>query len=303
MNKCRKYLAMLLVLTMLSALLVGCSGEQEKAGTISDFESRTHIGVSTPDESEDTSREPLTGDFAVSEKKYDYKGANLMLLNVENNTNRHFNVTIHGKYLDADGKIIKEESKTYEGFPSGWSNHFIFYPKIAFDSFTYELETKEYQPDALTSDENGTPLVSYIELTYEKQMEWMRGVAGGDENGHSIEARDMYFWSTLSNSHPTVNLGVEYNVLVLNAQGEIYITDFDYADDIGVFGDCFSGAYVSSLYSEDNGKRRYQVPLKNQLKGEDETIPENAQGVFTAIFAITSVHDWEKYQEQFGLKG
>ena len=299
-----KILAILLFISISLALLAGCAKEEEQnsAGTISDYESQAHIQVSTPDDesaSGDTSREPLTGDFAVSEKKYDYKGANLMLLNVENNTNRHFNVTIHGKYLDADGKIIKEESKTYEGFPSGWSNHFIFYPKIPFDSFTYELETKEYQADELTSDENGTPLVSYIELTYEKQMEWMRGVAGGDENGHSIEARDMYFWSTLFNSHPTVKIAVEYNVLVLNAQGEIYITDFDYAEDCGIIVDFFSGGPAGPLGSEDNGKRRHEVLIKRQLKGEDETIPENVQGVFTAIFAIADVVDIEKYREQF----
>ena len=298
----RGILSFALIITMALTLFSGCSrADQNLAGTISDFDSQSHfqVGMSGDDSaSGDSSKAPVSGEFVVSDKKYDYKDANLVLLYVENQTNRHYNMTIKGKYLDENGETIKEETQTFEAFPAGWSNHFVFYPMVSFESFSYEIETEEYQVNAITSDENGIPYVSYIELTYEKQMEWMRAVAGGDENGHSIEARYMYFWSTLSNNHPTVNLGVEYHVIVLDDQGEIWITDFDLADDMGAT-DYISGAYVPSLYSEDNGKHHYQVLLKQQLRGLDETIPANVQGVFTAIFAITIVDDWEKYQDQF----
>ena len=160
----KKILALALIIPLALSLLVGCSGNEGTAGTISDFESRTHIGVSTPDESEDTSREPLTGDFVVSEKKYDYKDANIMLLYVENQTNRHYNVTIKGKYLDENGETIQEETQTFEGFASGWANHFVFYPRKAFASFTYSVDTVEYVPEEHTCDENGTPYSSFIEF-------------------------------------------------------------------------------------------------------------------------------------------
>lgn len=298
-------MSFVLVIAIALAGFSGCAKEEQNpVGTISDFESQTHFQISTPEDESafaDTSNAPVSGEFVVSEKKYNYKDANLVLLYVENKTNRHYNLTIKGKYLDENGEVIKEEIQIFEAFPADWSNHFVFYPKVAFESFSYEIETEEYKANAIKSDENGIPFVSYIELSYEKQMEWMRGVVvGGDENGHSVEARDMYFWSTLSNNHPTVNLDVEYHVIVLDNQGEIYITDFDYFDDVGSGTESVSGATVLSLYSEDNGKRRYQVPLKRQDVGQEETIPENVQGVFTAIFAITSVHDREKNLEQFG---
>lgn len=97
------------------------------AGTFSGFESQAHFQVSTPEDgsaSDDTSQEPLTGEFVVSDNKYDYNGANLELLRVENQTNRRFNVTIHGKYLDANGDVLTEETQTYTCFPAGWSNYF-----------------------------------------------------------------------------------------------------------------------------------------------------------------------------------
>ena len=302
----QKLLALCLVFSMAFVILAGCKKEEQNpAGTISDFESQAHFqpGASGDDSaSGDTSKAPVSGEFVVSDKKYDYNGANLELLYVENQTDRHYNVTIKGKYLDENGETIKEESQTFEGFPAGWSNHFVFYPKVSFESFSYEIETEEYQANAITSDENGVPYVSYIELTYEKQMEWMRASAGGDENGHTIEARDMYFWSTILNNHPTVKLGVDYNVIVLDEQGEIYITDYDYYKDLGI-SDGVSGATIHALNSEENGKRRYQVPLKEQAPGLDETIPDNVQGVFTAIFAIKFVDDIDKYMDQFGAKG
>ena len=303
MKRYKQLLALLLAATITLALLAGCSkkGVQTPVGTISDFESQAHVQVGTSEDasaSGDTSREPPTGEFVVSDKKYDYKDANLVLLYVENQTNRHYNVTIKGKYLDENGETIQEETQTFEGFPSGWSNHFIFYPKVAFDSFTYALETEEYtkEPEGsyiVRSDDDGNLLTSYIDLTYEKKLFWQRGVAGGDEEGHSIESRDLLFYATLANSHPSVTISAEFHVLVLDAQGEIYLTDYDYAE-VGI-----SGTATEPVGSEDNGKHRTNIMLFRQEPKQDESIPENVQGVFTAIFAITNVIDYDKFIKQF----
>ena len=302
----KRIFTFVLLFAMTLSVFSGCDKEEQtSAGTVSDFESQTHIQVSAPaaestsgettsgETSDSTSKEPLSGEFVVSEKKYDYKDANLELLYVENQTNRHCNVTIHGKYLDENGETIQEETQTFEAFPSGWSNNFIFYPKIAFDSFTYELETEEYITEPMFSDEDGNPLASYIELTYEKRLYWKRGVAGGDENGHSIEERRLVCDAELKNNHPTVTISAEFHVLVLDTDGNIFITDYDYPVPYGN-----SGAITGPVGSEDDGKSLTQICLFQQEPGLDEIIPENVQGVFTAVFAIKDALDFEKLAAQ-----
>lgn len=287
----KKLLVLCILISMILATFAGCAKEEEQnpAGTISDFESQTHFqpGASGDDSaSGDSSKAPVSGEFVVSDKKYDYKDANLVLLYVENQTNRHYNVTINGKYLDKNGEILKEETQTFEAFPAGWSNHFMFYPKFAFDRFTFELETEECTGESMAIDANGNPLASYIELAYERSLIWTRGVSvEGDE------ARDLTFYMEVANHHPSVKIGVEFHVLVLDTNGNIYLTDYDHVDG------AISGTAVDPVGGPMDGKFRNQVTLLQQAAGGDETIPDNVQGVFTAIFAIANVLDFDRIME------
>ena len=289
----KRIFAFVLLFAMTLSVFSGCDKEEQtSAGTVSDFESQTHIQVSAPaaeSTSGDPSNAPVSGEFVVSDKKYAYNDANLVLLNVENKTDRHYNVTIKGKYLDENGETIQEETQTFEAFPSGWSNNFIFYPKIAFDSFTYELETEEYGNDPMLSDADGNPLASYIELTYEKRLYWKRGIAGGDES------RWLVFDAELKNNHPTVTISAEFHVLVLDTDGNIFITDYDFSP----VPYAISGTTAGPVGSEDDGKHLTNIYFLAQEPGLDETIPENVQGVFTAVFAIKDALDFEKLAAQF----
>lgn len=304
MMKFKKTLAILLLFTLLLALLAGCAKkEQIPVGTISDFESQAHISVDTSEEefaSGDTSKAPVSGDFVVSEKKYDYKDANIMLLYVENKTNRHFNVTIHGTYLDENGEVIKEEKQTYEGFPAGWSNHFIFYPKTAFNSFTYTVDTEEYVPDELTCDESGTPYASFIDFTYEKRLYWSYGgfyVRPGDDPYAAAETvRRLDFDYTLNNSHPTTMISAQFHLLLLDEDGNVYATDFDayemnYEMGLPVSEEAVIGTACGPLGSEDDGKITTSATVKTQKSSDGDTIPENVQGKFNVVFAVLTVDD------------
>ena len=311
----KKILAFVLIIPLTISLLVGCSGEQEKAGTISDFESRTHIGVSTPDESEDTSREPLTGDFVISEKKYDYNGANLELLYIENQTNRHYDITIHGTYLDENGETIEEETQTFECFASGWSNNFIFYPRKAFDSFTYTVdmvETKGVTKIAgcpiKTVDENGIPLVSYLtEFTYEKELKWMRFTYMAINPDERYDTRGLNFSGNVFCRPVSTEIKVHFNLLILDENGEIYITNFDYRDsDYNGTNEwaIAEGLPLTEGFSaiiEGDEVWPERVILKAQDIGGDETIPDTVQGKLTAIFAVTQVYDWNEWYEHATL--
>lgn len=312
-NSMEKIFAMLLSVTILLALFAGCSKPKEgTAGTISEFESQAHIQVSTPEDasgepSGDTSKAPLSGEFVVSEKKYDYNDANLELLYVENQTDRNYDITIHGVYLDENGETIEEETQTFEGFASGWSNHFIFYPRKAFDSFKYTVDmveasgvTKVEKEQIKTVDKDGVPLVSYLtEFTYENELRWERGISSEIDPDARREIRDLVFIGHAFCRPVSTEIEVFFNLLILDENGEIYITNFDYRDSdyaavsrnaAAMMGGSFTEGYSAIVEGAEIGTS--QVILKAQEKGEDETIPDTVQGKFTAIFAVTQVFDW-----------
>lgn len=82
--------------------------------------------------------------FVVKEKKYDYNGANVSILNVENKSQKAYTITITGKFKDASGNVLKTESKTFKGFPAGWSNYFLFQPGVKYSSVSWDMKTVEF---------------------------------------------------------------------------------------------------------------------------------------------------------------
>ena len=308
----RKTLAFLLVFTMMLATLVGCAEKEpmESAGEVSDLSEEKHFAVESITTSSDESAEESfgqeivsgmtqnpeasAGEFVVSEKKYEFKGNNLMLLYVENSTNKHYDVTISGKYLDQDGKVLKEESQTYRAFPAGWKNYFIFRPKMAFDSFDYTLEVQEFQVNTIEDQleaYNGEPLSSYAELIYSKKPVWTRGWLPGQ----SAVELDLEY--ELINHHESVRLSVQFHMLLLDERGEIYMTDWEW-DEAAGFVNSVSGTSADPIGGEDDGKAH--IPVKTQPASAERTIPEELQGDFTIIFAILSVHDYNIGKEHFG---
>ena len=84
------------------------------------------------------------GQFVLKEKKYDYNGANVSIVNVENKSDKAYTITITAKFKDKNGKELKSESITFEGFDSGWKNSFFFEPGIKYDSVSFGMKAKEY---------------------------------------------------------------------------------------------------------------------------------------------------------------
>lgn len=285
-NQGKSIIAFFIMISIILSVLVGCTKEElSPAGTISDFDSRAHLQVSASGNdfaSGDMSRESITGEFVVSEKRYSYEGTDLMVLYIENQSNQHYNVTINGTYLDENGETLKEECQTFEGFAAGWHNYFIFCPKMAFDRFTYTVDTEEYVAHPLTSDKDGTPYVTSIELLYKKNLSWNRRLS--DDNPPK-EARDLCLNYTLVNHHAETTIAVEFYLFVLDSEGRIYFCSK------GDFWE-ICGTSCTPVGGEDDGSFNSDVAIFQQYVGEDETIPENLQGVLTAVFAIVDVVDY-----------
>ena len=77
----------------------------------------------------------------IKSKKYTFEGNDIIILNVTNQTKANYIVTVRGTYLDKAGKVIKSEEQSFAQFSAGYQNNFLFNPGIAFEDFTYEIQT------------------------------------------------------------------------------------------------------------------------------------------------------------------
>lgn len=123
-----------LLLTALSLLMLVCA---------------TACGADAPPAVEKTPDAVVEqDDFEIISTKYTYKENNVSVVQVKNKSTQAYTVTLNGEYLNADGKVLKKESKTFEGFAGEWKNYFIFNPGIAYDKLNVTIEKTEYTKTA-----------------------------------------------------------------------------------------------------------------------------------------------------------
>lgn len=268
----QKLFALFLLISMILATLAGCTKEEEQnpAGIISDFESQTHFQVGTSEiesASGDTSNTSVSGEFVVSEKRYSYEGADLMVLYVENQTDRHYNITINGTYLDENGETLKMESQTFEGFAAGWKNNFFFVPEIAFDRFTYTLQVEEYAGECLA--QLFTPFCRLDESVDDIGTVAEPNVVSGIAVHYGFDYKQI-----------PRTLTVYTRILVITEQGEV----FAYLD--------FSKWGASAWYPDWAGEGTTKAKLFYVYPDQNKPVwPEELKGNNTVLFSITSVSD------------
>ena len=149
----KKFLALFLIVATALTALAGCSGEGESSDlNIYSEASYDNESKFVPDEEskESTTSEsvvsgeenvPLSGEFVVKDKKYTFEGNDLVIVSVENKTNKNYSVTVTGTYLDKGGNVLKTETQTFDQYSAGYNGFFMFKPDLQFDKFTYEFKT------------------------------------------------------------------------------------------------------------------------------------------------------------------
>jgi len=90
--------------------------------------------------------------LAINAKKYAYNGNDILILDVKNQSDENYSVTVIVKYYDENGKLLKKEHDTFEGFAADSSNYFLFQPGIKFDSYTCQAYTEKYEDYCLSKD-------------------------------------------------------------------------------------------------------------------------------------------------------
>ena len=104
------------------------------------------------------------GKFVAKDKTYAYQGNNVTILKLENQSEVNCSVTIHAKFLSADGTVLKTETQSFEGFPAGWQNHFVFMPQIQYDAMEYTLDVKQYTGEMYFTSKSGLVLGKIYEI-------------------------------------------------------------------------------------------------------------------------------------------
>jgi len=205
---------------------------------------------------------PTTGKLVVKEKKYDYKGANVMILNIENQTDKDLTLTISAKYLNSNGTVLKTETRKVEGVPANYRYYVVLQPGIKFDKFTYEVKTESF---------SGTAYAKYLTWDSSTTAEpWACPLkAGGGSYPHGEERASVCFEVRHYCSYNTA-LFVNYDEVFFDKNGEIYY--------IG---------WISTNLHEYCEKHRACV--FHNILYKDFTFPEVLEGELKVIMAPTYV--------------
>lgn len=222
------------------------------------------------DEGKDPDKQPVTGPehtntigkFVAKDKTYAYQDNNVTIIKLENQSEANCTVTINAKFLSADGTVLKTETQSFEGFPAGWQNHFVFMPQIQYDAMEYTLDVKQYTGEMYFTSTSGYVLGKIFELGVPRRDT----MANGDYEKYSTICAD--FVSVGMPKTPYYKIRVS---VVFDNNGEIAVIH----------------THVGSFYSE-YGAGHYEVIVYTPPIPTKEPLdwPEELDGGVTGIVAI-----------------
>ena len=172
----KKILTLTLAILLCLSVFVGCNTPQTPDDTntpeppedvIDDYDNENEIDT--------------VGKFVAKDKTYAYQGNNVTIIKLENQSEANCTVTIHAKFLSADGTVLKTETQSFEGFPAGWQNHFVFMPQIQYDAMEYTLDVKQYTGDMFFTSKSKFVLGKI----YEDKLPLPQTLAQGDYEKYS----------------------------------------------------------------------------------------------------------------------
>ena len=215
---------------------------------------------------------PTTGNVVVKEKKYNYDGAHVMILNVENQTDKSLTLTITGHFKDANGKELKSETQTFEGFSANCRNYFVFRPGIKFDSFTYEVKAAKF---------SGNDFLKYI--TYSTNVNVYAWASPDDFNGDGKsfppgEERAAVCWDYRVYNEYVQEIYTAATYVLFDKNGEIY-----------AINDGRNGSMNMPSRQEDNISN---LDLYLDILYKDFELPKELKGNCTGIIAFSNVQDY-----------
>ena len=206
---------------------------------------------------------PTTDKLVIKEKKYDYNGANVMILNVENQSNKNLNLTISAKYLDASGKTLYAENRMIEGFPANYRNYVVFEPGLKFDKFTYEVKTSSY---------SGPAYMQYL------------------TTGSIVKMAPTPSFLDYMKENPRTELEVDFSIKTSYQSELYYIADFVLFDKYGEIY-WIENSHYSHIIDENVNHGYKTRGLTCDIPYKDFVMPDVLKGTCTGLIGIRAIYD------------
>ena len=127
----KKVLSIVLAIISVAALFVGC-GKKYK-DPYADVE-KTRIEINGQSDT-----------LLEWDNKYDYNGSTVVLIWLENNSEKAYTVEVICKYEDSAGNEITSESNSFSGLSAGCRNCFIFKPRVPFETYSFSVNATPYE--------------------------------------------------------------------------------------------------------------------------------------------------------------
>ena len=209
----KKSISVILLISFILLTLIGCSNTETPTNTPDDTtagDNSSEPAFVDPIKDYDTIDETSAEEFVIKSKKYDYEDNNVVIMNVENQSENNYTVTVDMTYYDDGGNEITKESQSFEGFASNWQKYFLFQPNKSFASYEYTLTTEEYGGECLGN-----------KFTYKfAGVKEDRGVIAYDEISVTY-GRIIYGSFLYSYDYPEL-LGYKFTPILFDNKGDLF---------------------------------------------------------------------------------
>ena len=198
--------------------------------------------------------------FTITSKKYTYKKRDYLLLDMENQTDKNYTVTVTVRYYNAEGKELRNQKQVFTGWAAGWQNYFLFQSNITFDSYTYTVELKDYAGECYMQD--------YIALSSIKVKKTRATplLAQKDYTKYPVISAEIE--TEVKGSQP---LTISGRYVIFDKNGEIYLID------------------TAGSHFRNPGKDYTSITLYYDIEAEELVLPEELDGEINAIFVVSSI--------------
>ncbi len=153
--------------------------------------------------------------FVLKEKMFSYGDENILLIHAENKLSEAKTLHIITTYKDENGKQIKRDTKSIEGFAPGDSQYIMLQPGFSFSDHSYAVITEDFDGTANKTEE---PL-EFGDITFVKTMRYNSDLAW--------EKDDLTKFPTIRGkidiTNPTdTTYSLKATIFVFDKNGELY---------------------------------------------------------------------------------
>jgi len=257
----KKLTTLLLTIVLLCSALIGCSNTPLDP-IFSNEEALPDIDPIPAYEITSYDKEETIDGFALKGKKFTYGEKEVLVLNVENQTEKNYSATIRVTFLDENGNDVGNGVQWLDQFTTGFQTFFVYENSKKFDSYTCTLMLVENHSKSAVNFMNNvtTAWLGFDDVKAESM----------DQSEVDYVKYPTLASRVLMENQTDDSYNVTYRVLVFNEADEIVEM---YTDTKGI---------------EAQSKAHHLYSLIQTLEGEVEW-PEEYKGDLHAMIITTNV--------------